>query len=208
MPPLFWHVGKPNFGDDINPLFFELLADQRFRFAADQSRPHFMGMGSVLQASTSSSVVLGPGLLRPEVLVKPQRIVSVRGDLTRQVLGAENVPLGDPMVLVDRLVKPDGGDYIGFVPHVTELRDVRRRLPSTVRLIDVTRDPWEVVREIGQCKLVFSQSLHGLIVADAFEIPNIWISPSDRMLGGTFKFKIISRPLIMQKLVTLFQKSF
>ena len=187
--PLFWHVGKPNFGDDINPLFFELLADQRFRLAVDQSQPHFLGMGSVLQASTSSSVVLGSGLLKPEALVRPQRIVSVRGDLTRQALGAADVMLGDPMVLIDRLVKPDGGDCIGFIPHVTELRELRRRLPSTFRLIDVTGNPWEVVREIGECRIVFSQSLHGLIVADAFQIPNIWIAPSNRMLGGAFKFQ-------------------
>lgn len=32
------------------------------------------------------------------------------------------------------------------------------------------------------------QSLHGLVVADALGIPNIWIEPTPSMAGGRFKF--------------------
>jgi hypothetical protein len=57
-----------------------------------------------------------------------------------------------------------------------------------MRLIDVSRPPWEVIRQIGRCRIVLSQSLHGLIVADAFNIPNLWIAPAQHMQGGDYKF--------------------
>ncbi len=189
-PPLFWHVGVPNFGDDINASLFEALYGMRMRFAADRSRPHFMGMGSILKSATESSVVLGTGLLTPLPLKKPLDVVSVRGELSRRQLGlVQDIPLGDPMVLVNMLMAPERGGETGYVPHVSMIRRLRGRLPPGIRLIDVRRPPWEVVREIGRCRLVLSQSLHGLIVADAFEIPNIWVAPNREMVGGDFKFQ-------------------
>lgn len=188
--PLFWHVGVPNFGDDINAFLFEALCGVRVRFAADRSRPHFLGMGSILAKATQSSVVLGAGLLTPGPRPRPLGAVSVRGELSRRHLDlAGDIPLGDPMVLVNLLMRPDGGDDTGFVPHVSALPGLRGLVPANIRLIDVRRPPCEVVRQIGRCRLVFSQSLHGLIVADAFEIPNIWVAPNGHMVGGDFKFR-------------------
>jgi hypothetical protein len=43
--PLYWHIGRPNFGDDINPDFFGRLAKSDFRFAINQNQPHFLGIG-------------------------------------------------------------------------------------------------------------------------------------------------------------------
>src|SRR5690606_5762303 len=82
---------------------------------------------------------------------------------------------------------PEKGDAIGFLPHGTSLKRMKT-LPKTIKLIDVRRPPREVLREIGSCRLVLSESLHGLIAADAFEIPNIWVVPNPEMIGGTFKF--------------------
>lgn len=188
--PLFWHVGTPNFGDDINVSLFESLSDLPMRFAKDRRRPHFMGMGSILTFATESSVVLGSGLLEPTRLQRPLEVVSLRGELSRQQFGLKrDIPLGDPMVLVNLLMSPERGDHVGFVPHVSSLPRLRRALSPKIKLIDVRRAPWEVVREIGRCKLILSQSLHGLIVADAFDIPNIWVAPGSKMVGGDFKFR-------------------
>lgn len=38
------------------------------------------------------------------------------------------------------------------------------------------------------CKKIVSSSLHGLIVSDSYKIPNRWVSFSDQIAGGTFKF--------------------
>ncbi|MBR9766418.1 MAG: polysaccharide pyruvyl transferase family protein, partial [Rhodobacteraceae bacterium] len=193
--PMYWHVGTPNFGDDINPDLFEALTGVRIRLTRDRSRAHFLGMGSILGRATDSATVLGAGLLDPaEPRPAPARVVALRGALSARHLGldATAVPLGDPMVLVDRVMRPDGGEDIGLIPHVRSLnalrREMGRELPPGLRLIDVSRPPWQVLREIGRCRLVLSQSLHGLIAADAFAIPSLWLAPSAQMQGGRFKF--------------------
>ncbi len=189
-PQLFWHVGTPNFGDDINPSYFEALSGRRLRLAIDRRKLHFLGMGSILKSATDASVVLGSGLLTPERPGANLNVLALRGHLSRRTLElVDDLPLGDPMVLVNLLMKPEGGDDIGFVPHVRSLPRLRKMIPSGIRLIDVSRDPWSVLREIGRCRIVLSQSLHGLIAADAFEIPNIWIAPAPDMVGGSFKFE-------------------
>lgn len=189
LPALFWHIGVPNFGDDINPALFQALTGARFRFAANRNAPHFLGMGSIFAAATEASIVLGAGLLTPAPPVARPHVVALRGKLTQATLGmGGDVPLGDPMVLVDRIFTADRGDVTGFVPHVGSLALARRIVPRDVRLIDVRQDPWQVIREIGRCRRVFSQSLHGLIVADALGVENLWLDPSQGMRGGRFKF--------------------
>jgi hypothetical protein len=63
------------------------------------------------------------------------------------------------------------------------------RATPHARLINV-RDPdvLATVRTIASCDFVVSSSLHGLIAADAFGIPNVWVRWSDRVAGGSWKF--------------------
>ncbi len=58
-----------------------------------------------------------------------------------------------------------------------------------VKIIDPADEPWQVVQQIASCSRIFSQSLHGLIVADALEVPSVWLEPSASMKGGSFKFE-------------------
>lgn len=187
--PMHWHVGTPNFGDDINPDFYEALSGCRIRLTRDREAPHFLGMGSILETARPGSVVLGSGLLRPDQRPAAGRVVALRGRLSAHAMGLDGeVMLGDPMVLLDRIMQPEGGDAIGLVPHARSLPHMRRQIPAGLRLVDVSLPPWQVIRQIGQCRAILSQSLHGLIVADAFRIPNLWLAPSAAMAGGRFKF--------------------
>ena len=45
-----------------------------------------------------------------------------------------------------------------------------------------------MLTQIAQCRCVLSSSLHGLIAADSFHIPNLHIVFSDRPLGDGYKF--------------------
>ena len=58
-----------------------------------------------------------------------------------------------------------------------------------MKVIDVNRPPFDVVRDISTCEAIVSSSLHGLIVADALEIPNVRVSFHGRLKGGDFKFE-------------------
>ncbi len=190
--PLFWHVGTPNFGDDINPLFFQRLCDVQVRFSNRRDKPHFLGIGSILNAASANSTVLGSGLISPGA--KPPnigRVVAVRGLLSRDALGlAGSTLLGDPMILVD-LIEPKvavRNGKTGLVPHVSNVGETRRKFGDRFVIIDPACDPFEVVSRIASCTRVISQSLHGLIVADAMEVPNVWLAPSANMAGQDFKF--------------------
>jgi pyruvyltransferase len=192
-PGVFWHIGTPNFGDDINPAFYGLLSGVTVRLQTARDRPHFLGMGSILEKATAGSVVLGSGFLRRPEAPFPvsARFVAVRGRLSREHIRAEGpVLLGDPMVLLDRVFEPSGGKThaMGIVPHVAEVSALRRLSPEGVKVIDPADAPWKVIDAIASCERVMSQSLHGLIVADALGIPNLWLAPAASMVGGEFKF--------------------
>jgi pyruvyltransferase len=150
-------------------------------------------MGSILEKATDDSVVLGSGFLRrPEAPIQVSaRYVAVRGRLSREHIRAEgHVFLGDPMVLLDRVFKPSSKKThaMGLVPHISEFSTLRRLSPEGVNVINPADSPWKVVEAIASCERVMSQSLHGLIVADALGIPNLWLAPSASMAGGEFKF--------------------
>lgn len=190
---LFWHVGTPNFGDDINPGLFSLIADRPMRLRTNRDRPHFLGMGSILEKATAHSTVLGSGFLRTPVdkVSTAARVVAVRGRLSREALGAgDEILLGDPMVLLDQVFRPapTKRHALGVVPHVSEVAAIRRIAPAGLRVIDPSDSPWKVIEAIASCERIMSQSLHGLIVADALGVPNLWLAPSGSMAGGEFKF--------------------
>lgn len=128
---------------------------------------------------------------------------AVRGNLSRnrveQILGYEiNIPVGDGGILAPALLKDKSETIskkydVGIIPHWREkkhpLFDKLKSSYSNSVLIDLNEDPLEVVKVILECKMVVSSSLHGLIVADSFHIPNIHVVVTDKMIGDGFKFE-------------------
>jgi len=55
-------------------------------------------------------------------------------------------------------------------------------------VIDVEQDWKRVLSQISACDVILSSSLHGLIVADSYQIPNARVSFSGAIVGGDFKF--------------------
>lgn len=130
------------------------------------------------------------------------KILSLRGNLSKnrieRVLGKSlYVPTGDGGLLADRWigVNPSKKYRIGIIPHFKEkdspiVGEMKKKYSDSV-IIDLGKKPIEVVKEIASCETILSSSLHGLIVADSFHIPNkhILLYPyGERMLGDGFKF--------------------
>ena len=102
---------------------------------------------------------------------------------------------GDPGLLISDALDEniEKQEYIGIVPHhsqvsspkITQLIERDPRL----KLIDVRfNNANQVVREIASCRYVLSSSLHGLIVADSYGIPNTWLHPTQIHKTPKFKF--------------------
>ncbi|MBK8457918.1 MAG: polysaccharide pyruvyl transferase family protein [Phyllobacteriaceae bacterium] len=188
---MFWHVGIPNFGDDINPDFFERISGKRIRLTRRRDRLHFLGIGSILAKATGASTVLGSGFLVPSdsTPTMPRAVVALRGALSRAALSsADDTLLGDPLALADRLIaRPARRRGIAYVPHCRNAERAKRLFADSIAVIDPRRPPLDVIADIAASEAVISQSLHGLIVADAFGVPNLWAAPHDGM-KGRFKF--------------------
>ena len=198
--PVSWHIGRPNFGDDLNPLFWSTLTERPVRLATRRSkrtRPHALGIGSILETATEHSIVFGSGFLCADSgeSVCAGRVLAIRGQLTADRLTMAPEYLGDPAVVVDlvfpqqRQVEHQVEHQVGLIPHFSQKEKFQDLATSGAYLIDPAWPPSRVLEAICRCERVFSQSLHGLIIADAFGVPNGWVAPSDSMKGGDFKFR-------------------
>ena len=197
-----------NMGDQLNPLIiskcFGYVVESTSREQAD-----VCGIGSHLLSATKKKsketplYVWGTGFVRYDatpVEVNPSvKYCAVRGELSKnkveKLLGTTlDIPTGDAGLLAPYLF--DGmiaKKYkLGVVAHFREREETCFRelleLDKSSVLIDVTDDPLEVVRMIASCEVVLSSSLHGLIVSDAFGIPNLHVKVTDKMRGDGFKY--------------------
>nr|WP_246297634.1 polysaccharide pyruvyl transferase family protein [Janibacter cremeus] len=116
--------------------------------------------------------------------------------MTRDALGVtEDVPLGDPGILVGRHVPRLRARWrLGLVPHGFHrqepgLQEFSARTGQDVTVIDVRARPGPVIRHIASCSAIVTTSLHGLIVADALGIPAAWTRRQPDLWGGDFKFR-------------------
>ncbi|HEX4367035.1 MAG TPA: polysaccharide pyruvyl transferase family protein [Rhodopila sp.] len=181
-----WRGVSTNFGDELNTVLWPgLLPD----FFDDNPACRFLGIGSVLDQRHSPQavkVVAGSGYggyERKPALDENWIIHWVRGPRTAAMLGLpQALALGDPAALIPKVFSPpppDGAD-VGFMPHFeSAARGAWRQAAQQagIRLIDPRSPPLAVLRSIRGCKLLLSEALHGVIVADALRVPWIAIRP-------------------------------
>ncbi|MDA7759030.1 polysaccharide pyruvyl transferase family protein [Amylibacter sp.] len=204
-------TGKLNFGDELSPEIVSFVSGRRVR-RVSRNQCDLIAIGSILDKQCSLQnkfqnkirliisrpvFVWGSGLISDKQKRKPAFIpLALRGKLTKNnlSLGPElDIPLGDPALFVSQMIchklKRCG---IGIVPHYTDkghpLISYFNNIPN-VKIIDVERGGSEVCREIASCDFILSSSLHGLVIADAFNIPNYQIRLFDKLKGRNFKFR-------------------
>ncbi|BAV02599.1 polysaccharide pyruvyl transferase family protein [Lactococcus formosensis subsp. formosensis] len=161
-----------------------------------RKKMHIWGSGTIypLQASVGSIKETYPLHDFSTLNFSKLKFHAVRGKLTQKDLKLPALPLGDPGLLVNKVYKesPVKENKVGIIPHFEEAdHPLIKQLAadSRFKIIDVLRTPQDVITDITSCNLVFSSSLHGLIVADSFGIPNLHMNLSDRLVGGDFKFE-------------------
>ena len=193
----YWFARLANCGDLITPL---LLKEYGFTpVHCSIKRAQVLSTGSILGWAPEDYAghIVGSGLMIDTVRhFRKAKIWAVRGELTRQRIGApKDVVLGDPGLLASRLLKRKQSKRytLGIIPHFNDKKDpriakIKRKYENDVLVIDVIRQPLTVFEDIDQCEFILSSSLHGIIFADSFGIPNSWIYLSDKVYGEGFKF--------------------
>lgn len=117
----------------------------------------------------------------------------MRGPLSRQVLIKNNVDCpkiyGDPAILIANYFNPNVNKKykLGVIPHIVDFSSVNTS--KEILKINLKDDYRTVIRQILSCEHIISSSLHGLIVADAYNIPTAWVEFSDKVIGNGFKFR-------------------
>jgi pyruvyltransferase len=196
---------KENWGDALNPLLINGLTGRRViksnRVVNLRRDPVYAVVGSILDnAWERHLVVWGSGFKHAGATVQrePRVVHAVRGPLTRDRLLQLGIScprvFGDPALLYPQIYRPARQTRyaLGIVPHYVDsahpLLAPFEESPD-VLIIDVTGGVNHVVDAIHQCSVIASSSLHGIIAAEAYGIPAVWVQLSDRIAGWPFKFR-------------------
>ena len=207
----YGHIVPRNWGDDINVFLIELMTGKRV-VIRNQSIYHnrcykgpiYSCIGSIIGwYDTPNTIIWGSGVIKQDTPLKqiPKQIYSVRGEKSREYLTNLGIKCpckyGDPALLISKYYHPQplSKRYkLGVIPHYIDLDNsiINTFLykHNDVLLIDLTNyKKWtDIPDQIASCDCIVSSSLHGLIVADSYSIPNVWVSFSNQLVGGDFKF--------------------
>lgn len=189
-----WFDDFPNFGDALTPWLLTQMGVVPKLASSEDAQ--LVGVGSILELLQPGfrGHVWGSGLLLGDPVDLPYaQWGAVRGALTMRAQGLSDVATGDPGLLVSRfLPKVQVSHQVGVVPHHAHKEgDFWKKFVAEhpgVKVIDPVGQPTDVIREIASCEAILTTSLHGLITADSYGIPALWLDIVDELPGGRFKF--------------------
>lgn len=202
---VYWRPGDGvNFGDELSRTIVELMLARKGTTVFDEVpvTRRMLAIGSVIHYASDDSVIWGSGVNGSVVeaahTYKTLDVRSVRGPLTAKFLSKRGIFVpeiyGDPGLLIKALTGSRFGTRktgkTGIVPHMSDLHRpevTRLHNASGEFIIDPYRSWNVVVDEIASCDFIISSSLHGLVVADAFGIPAIYVRLGDR--EGLLKYE-------------------
>ena len=185
-----------------------------FKFAKWWHLQNYLCIGTLLDAvnyANAQTIVWGSGVSGQErTFVHPNNILAVRGPKTKDFCDRYGVECpqvyGDPALLLPLIYKAsppalthrEGASKkyrLGIIPHVVDqqhqvIREIKEKYADEILVIDLAHyEKWtDVIDQICSCERILSSSLHGLIVSDAYQIPNCWVELTGRISGGHSKY--------------------
>jgi pyruvyltransferase len=206
-----WYESE-NWGDALNPVLIRHLSGLKpFRIQEYsmnlKNEPIYTVIGSILEwpimkneKILRNTIIWGSGFMTESgrLYGKPKQICAVRGPLTRDNILKTGIKCpeiyGDPALLYPRIYRPciNKNFKLGIISHHLEKENnLVKNFKSypEIKLIDIESPINTVVDQICSCKYIASSSLHGIIAADAYGIPSIYIKLSEKVVGEGFKFR-------------------
>jgi len=200
-----------NWGDIITKFILEHFSGKKLNdddvFYFDEAglvpfkNGKIIGAGSSMVFTQPNDYVWGTGLISKIGFNEiPKKVYSVRGPITRGLLleAGWDVPekYGDPALLFPKIYHPkvEKKYKYGLIPHYVDynsnfsLKCINNLEDLGFKIINVTSGLYEFIDEVLECEKILSSSLHGLIVADAYGIPNYRMEIQNLILGRDFKY--------------------
>lgn len=201
---------RNNWGDDLNKYLFEFVTKKKtinFPFSKtvllDKFKPYSLIGSIVTFYNLHGKTIYGSGIMNPERALrnKPDDIISVRGPETRRVLIENGIDCpehyGDPALLLPVFYTPKkrttnrGGIILNMGTTDSE-KSFAWKIAKELNLIHIdlkNYDKWtDVIDLICSCDFIISESLHGLIVAETYGIPNVWVEFKNHPSYWNFKY--------------------
>ena len=196
---------KENYGDLLGKYLVEKISNKKVVWVKPASfsiinifKPIYVTVGSILAHVNSNCVVWGSGIISKEYPVKKAKYLAVRGPQTRKFLVNQGYQVpeiyGDPALLLPMYYFPDIEKKfeLGIVPHYNDFKLVKDIFTENrnILVIDLmTNDIESTTDQFLKCERIVSSSLHGIIIAHAYNIPAIWQRFSDVPFGDNIKFQ-------------------
>lgn len=198
-PPLYyWRPRKSNaahiqsnFGDELSAIIVSHFANATIKRSPENWGNKMLAIGSIIHLARRGDVVWGSGL-NGKILDKNGEIftpknlnniefLAVRGPLTQAELRKKGAVcpsiFGDPALLLPQIISSAPKIIPGktsIIPHYNDLQHVSATelKASGIDLVRPDSDVKKIVEAITSSEFVISSSLHGLILSDAYGIPN------------------------------------
>lgn len=158
-------------------------------------------VGSIISRYRRKGVIVwGSGIIKHSDKIHTAEFRAVRGKETIKRMNELGLKpptvIGDPALLLPLIVpkpKAKAKYKIGIIPHVVQLDEILSKEVDNERIhiINLKEDIITVTQDITSCEYILSSSLHGLIVAHAYNIPSIWadFQCKNKLYGDNVKFK-------------------
>lgn len=186
----YWK-SKVNIGDALAPVIYEYMM-KRNGLSKDVSvskRIHLMTVGSLIGLMPFDAVIWGTGIHRVNIaknLINNRKKISydiraIRGPVTKFVMDIAGYQcpdvFGDPAVLMKLIYQPENVKKEYDVSVIYHLFHKNSEKKEGIHYIDTQTDDYNFfINEIIKSKLIISSSLHGIILAETYGIPAIFLS--------------------------------
>ena len=193
---IYWKK-RVNLGDALAPVIFDwMLAQKNIPTDFTTKKTYALAtVGSIVDLGRFDSVIWGSGLQSFESVVniskahyKKLDIRAVRGPFTRQILldCGYNCPeiYGDPGILMPMIYNPQKskkGNKIILINHYSIEKSHVKNYGEQMELLDIqTADYKSFIDILCTAQKVISSSLHGIILAEAYGIPAVFLLQNPR----------------------------
>ncbi len=186
----YWKF-KKNLGDAISPVVVEfMLAKKGLSLKTKTKKTHHLcAIGSIIGSYDFDAVIWGSGIHNKTLMDAISNHKSyvkydvrlVRGPRTRQILVDNGYKVeekyGDPALIMPLIYKSEAVKKydISVVLHMNTLKLVN--VPANVHKIDIETDDYKFfIDELVSSKKVITSSLHGIILAESYGVPAVFLS--------------------------------
>tara|TARA_R100000935_G_scaffold34072_2_gene54644 strand:+ start:1127 stop:3007 length:1881 start_codon:yes stop_codon:yes gene_type:complete len=200
---LSYYLRVKNAGDRLNANIVSAVSKRNTYYVRDKTNPFLLPSGSILGSARKNTWVWGAGLMHPQIglgAAKPENISLLRGKRSYEALRKsgvqlEDIPLGDPLFLAPKLLGVTRSNVVrhrvGIMAHYADRQtNLIQNLLENADVVDlnVHDDPLVLLKQMATCDHVLSSCLHGIILADALNIPSRWIQTDTKFSGDGFEF--------------------